>query len=493
MKRFVSMLLVFAMLLAMGLTIAGCSGGGGETTPMEEDDLSVFVELDYWFPVSSIPNDLRDIQDDLNVILKEKLNCKLNLHAVGIGDYESTMLLKINTQDEFDICYTSPWMNNYADNVRREAFIALDNLLPEYAPTIWNTISSSYWDAARINGKIYGIINQQILPRSACISIDAAKAKAAGFDISTVTCYEDLEPFLEYCKSQGDTDIVNMFDVQAFLPYFGWDDLGGSYKIPGFISATDGTLTVFNQYETEEWQSMMALGASWYEKGYFREDILTSFSNLNKISVRFPTTYKPGIEAEEVLYTGREFEVQQIGDWMTYGSWVIGTMNAISQTSRNPIRALQVLELLYTDVDVYNLLVFGEEGVHYNKVGENRIELTDNTGYQMPSGGWMFGNQFNLWLQPSQADDVWERTEQINNSSSYSTAYGFSFDPTNVKTEIANCVAVYDEYYLPLLLGLYGDNEAKYQEFLGKLEAAGASAIIAEKQRQINEWLSANE
>lgn len=490
MKRFLCMFLIVAMVLGMTLSLTGC--GGESSTPAGEDDPDEFVELDYWFPVSSIPNDLRDIQDDLNVILKEKLNCKLTLHAVGIGDYESTMLLKINTQDEFDICYTSPWMNNYSNNVRRGAFIELDDLLPEYAPTIWNTISPTYWDAARIDGKIYGIINQQILPRSACISIDTAKAKAAGFDISTVKRYEDLEPFLTYCKAQGDTDIVNMFDVQAFLPYFYWDDLGGSYKIPGYTSAFDETLTVFNQYETEEWQSMMALGADWYRKGYFREDILTSFSNLNKISVRFPTTYKPGIEAEEVLYTGREFDVQQIGDWMTYGSWVIGTMNAISQTSRNPIRALQVLELLYTDVDIYNLMVFGEEGVHYNKLGENRIELTDNTGYQMPSGGWMFGNQFNLWLQPSQADDVWEQTEVINNTSPYSTAYGFSFDPTNVKTEIANCVAVYDEFYLPLLLGLYNDNDAKYQEFLNKMEAAGASAIIAEKQRQLDEWKSAN-
>ena len=475
MKRVVSLTLA-ALLAASSLSVlTGCH----QEEPVEDTgDLTEFVELDYWFPVSSVPNDLRDVQDALNERLREELNAEVTLHAVGIGDYESTILLKINTGDTFDICYTSPWMNNYADNVRREAYVALDDLLEEYAPTIYNTISPAYWDAARIDGKIYGVINQQILPRRACVSIDKEKAEAAGFDITAVRTYEDLEPYMEYCKSIGETDICNMFDVQAFLPYFYWDDLGGSYKIPGFVKADDETLTVFNQYESEEWQSMMALGAAWYDKGYFKKDILTSYSNLSKICVRMPTTYKPGIEAEEVQYTGREFLVQPLGDWMTYGSWVIGTMNAISQTSPNPIRSLQFLELLYKDADLYNLAVFGLEGEHYTKLGENRLELLPDSGYVMPSGGWMFGNQFNQWLQPLQGDDIWEQTREINESAPYSTAYGFSFDPTNVKTEIANCTAVYDEYYLPLLLGLYDDTQAKYQEFLDKLEAAGSQRIL---------------
>lgn len=485
MKRALSMIMA-GILAVSGLSLL--SGCNKEEPKEETGEMEDFVTLDYWFPVSSIPNDLRDVQDSLNKVLKDKINAEVNLHAVGIGDYESTILLKINTADVFDICYTCPWMNNYADNVRREAYVALDDLLPVYAPTIYNEIDEKYWDAARIDGKIYGVINQQILPRRAAISIDKSMAEAAQFDITKVQKYEDLEPFLEYCKAQGETDICNMFDVQAFLPYFGWDDLGGSYKIPGFVRATDGDLKVFNQYESDEWKSMMVLGASWYEKGYFKQDILTSYSNLNKILVRMPTTYKPGIEAEEVQYTGREFLVQPMGDWMTYSSWVIGTMNAISQTSPNPIRSLQFLELLYSDKEVFNLLCFGEEGVHYNKTGENRVELIEDSGYLMPSGGWMFGNQFNQWLQPLQEDNIWEETKAVNESAPYSVAYGFSFDPTNVKSEIANCTAVYDEYYLPLLLGLYEDTEAKYQEFLQKLEAAGSQRILEEKQRQIDEW-----
>ena len=118
--------------------------------------------------------------------------------------------------------------------------------------------------------------------------------------------------------------------------------------------------------------------------------------------------------------------------------------------------------------------------------------MIENSGYVI-SSGWEFGNQFQQWLMPSQPDDLWEQTKQINESANRSTAYGFVFDHANVRTEIANCRAVYEEYWMALLLGLFGeDSEIAYQEFLDKLETAGAGRIIAEKQRQLDEWRTQN-
>ena len=122
--------------------------------------------------------------------------------------------------------------------------------------------------------------------------------------------------------------------------------------------------------------------------------------------------------------------------------------------------------------------------------GENRVELIQNSGYVI-SSGWEFGNQFNQWLMPSQPDDLWEQTKQINASADKSVAYGFVFDHADVRTEVANCRAVYEEYWMALLLGLFGeDSEEGYQEFLQKLDAAGADTIIAEKQAQLDQWKS---
>ena len=130
------------------------------------------------------------------------------------------------------------------------------------------------------------------------------------------------------------------------------------------------------------------------------------------------------------------------GTSVRYTGWDLSTLNAISATSEHPEEALMFLDLLYSDPEVFNALVYGIEGRHYNKTGENRVELIPNSGYVI-SSGWEFGNQFNQWLLPSQPDDLWEQTKQINANAQKSTAYGFVFDHANVRTEVANCRAVY--------------------------------------------------
>ena len=482
------LLLLSAVVICIAM-MSGCSSSGDAPPPDVSDNVESREKVHYWFAVGGmVPNDVRDVQEDLNRIMLKELNTELILHPVGIADYASTAAIKINASDkEFDMCFTSPWLNNYAENVRREAYVELDDLLKEHGKDILSVVDEKYWEAARINNKIYGVINMQILPRQACVSLSKEMVDKSGFDIASIKKYEDMESFFEYCKQQGEKDICEMFDVQSFLPYFQWDDLGALYKIPGFVDANDPNGKVFNQYESDEWKGVMEMGARWYEKGYFKSDILTAYTNIRKICMRMPTTYKPGVEAEEVQYTGREFYVVPLNEPLMYSSWVIGTMNAISRTAQNPARCMKVLNLLYSNEEAFNMLVYGIEGRHYNKTGDKRVELIPDSGYNMPMA-WEFGNQFNLWLQPTQNDNVWEKTKEINNTSKVSESYGFMFDSTKVKTEIANCTAVYDEYYMPLLLGLFDDTPAKYQEFLTKLNSAGADKIIAEKQAQLDAW-----
>ena len=50
-----------------------------------------------------------------------------------------------------------------------------------------------------------------------------------------------------------------------------------------------------------------------------------------------------------------------------------------------------LLNLLNTDKEIYNTLVWGVEGKHYKKVADNRIETIKDSGFQMGSP-WEFGN-----------------------------------------------------------------------------------------------------
>ena len=67
---------------------------------------------------------------------------------------------------------------------------------------------------------------------------------------------------------------------------------------------------------------------------------------------------------------------------------------------------------------------------------------------------------------------------------------GFSFDIEPVQTELSSCQAVVDEYLGPIARGSV-DVDTELPKFLEKLEAAGVDKVIAEAQRQINEWKAA--
>ena len=69
----------------------------------------------------------------------------------------------------------------------------------------------------------------------------------------------------------------------------------------------------------------------------------------------------------------------------------------------------------------------------------------------------------------------------------------FRFDNSAVVTEQSNLNSVYEEYHPMMWRGYLGDDaEAKAEEFIAKLSAAGIDTYIAEYQRQIDEYVKAN-
>ena len=480
-KRIIPILVICSMIIGLATS---CS-----TQKIKTEDDESFATLEYWFGISGVsPPDLKLVNAEINKIIKDKINAEVILKPVNFNNYATTMSVKINSSDQFDMCYTSEWCNSYIENSKKGAFIELNDMLPQYAPTIWKTVGEDIWDAASVDGKIYGVVNTQIMPRQGAVIVRKDMADAFGLDISTIKKYEDLDPFLNYCKKNSNSnEIVSVFDMTSVSAYLGWDDFG-TYNIPGVIKNDDPDLKVYNQFESSEFKNIMALGKKWYDNGMYNPDVLTATPDLSKICLTFIPTYKPGCEADQKILSGSDCIAIPFGEPVLYTSWILSSLNAISATSKNPVKSLQFLELLYSDKQLFNTLIYGIENKHYTKLSENRVETVQNTGYSIPSG-WQFGNQFNQWLTPVQNDNVWDLTKEINDTAKESTAYGFIFDQTNVRTEMANCKAVYDEYWMALLLGLFGDDTDKeYNNFLNRLKEAGSEKIIVEKQVQLNEW-----
>ena len=97
------------------------------------------------------------------------------------------------------------------------------------------------------------------------------------------------------------------------------------------------------------------------------------------------------------------------------------------------------------------------------------------------------GNRFLLRIEDGLPADTWQKYEEFNNNSKISPALGFVFNPENVMNEISAIENVYQEFAPSLMVGAT-DPDEYLPKFLEKLKTAGSETVIAEMQRQYDEW-----
>jgi len=166
-------------------------------------------------------------------------------------------------------------------------------------------------------------------------------------------------------------------------------------------------------------------------------------------------------------------------------------MWGIPQSSKVPEAAMKFLNLMYADKDIVNLLSWGIEGKHYEKVSDNVIKYPDgvyagNNGYNL-NMSFAMGNSFLSYVFEGNDPNLWNQTAEFNKNAIKSKALGFNFDSSPVKTEVTAVSNVVSKYALGLEYGIL-DPDKSLPEFIKGLKAAGIDKIIAEKQKQLDKW-----
>lgn len=511
-KKFWAILVTVATIAG---TLTGCGGGeqqnadssqtaeqNNENNSEDKDAAGANaleeVTITWYVPGNGPQAGTEEVEEAIYEYLKDDLNVRVDFVECDWGSYEDKVQMAIASQEEFDLCYTAHWCNNFYNNVSKNAFLELEELVDEYGQDMKNVIPEYGWDAASVNGHVYAIPNMQIWAYQGALGVVSKWLDEYNFDLSAVTSLKDMEPLFEKIKADhpdmypiinsGASEILG--SIQNTL---GFEELAGT-TIPGALVYDDETMTVVNQYELPQVKEFFDMMYDWNQKGYFRSDAATVTDDtvdlqIEKSMSKFNATYKPGMEATEKAKIGFDLTCQKVGEAHVSTSSITATMTAISRTCKNPERVMMFLNRVNTDRELYNMICFGIEGVHYTKDGNYAIPV-ENSTYN-PNMDWAYGNQFNGLYREGQGENDWELTEEINNSAKPSLALGFSFDPKNVQTELASVSAVVDEYYHSLATGSL-DLDKALPEFLEKLEQAGSKKVIEECQNQLDAWIEAN-
>ncbi len=485
-----------ALAVVMSLA-AGMAGGCGKTETVAEEDPNTVPETPYeinWYICATQQSDVASVENEINAYLKDKINATVKLNIMEQAQYSDKMLNMIQAGEYFDLCYVSNWMLNYMVTAESGAFYPLDDLFPKYMPETYELSDKDALECARVNDKIYALPTIKENASSYGWIYRKDIADKYNIDMSQVKTYEDLKPIAEMIKA-NEPDISYPVDWTTNMSL--GSDMCPVSIITGCnlgIARGDETYTVVNRLENQEAIDNFKLAHEYYNEGLIKKDILTNntdyIQNL-KNGKTFCTliSLKPG-KVQEVLKNSQyEFEQVYITEPEIGTQPGMASMNAISATSKNPARVARFLELLNTDPVLNNLITFGIEGKHYEKVSDNVIRLIPNSGYGLSDVKWMLANVFIGYTTEEEDPNVKEELKKFDESAKRTPLVRFIFSTKDVQAELAACSAVEAQYENQVSLGAL-DPEPIVEQYLKELKAAGIDTVKEELQRQLDEYFA---
>ena len=477
--------LVLVAVLMLLMVVSGC-GSQKKTDVNLDDDMTQTVEI-----VMANPTDAQKDYDmvitEVNKYLKQKLNCTLKIAFQPM--YDEKMRALVLSGEPVDLCFTSSWLFDYRQNVVQGTLLPLDELLVKYGPDVIKALDPRALEGARISGKLYAVPVNSVLARQMGYAFNDSIVGKYKFDYAGVQQIGDLVPLLELIKR----DFGNKY---IMIRRSHWNNLQDKYDfllnstLPGAVKINSSDYKVIDQYEDQEYinhlkqiRNLNILGLADNSMGKDSED--SAFDSGTVACQVFE--YEPG--AVEAWQRNKPFHISYImasKPPIMNNSAVMQAMTAITVNSKHPARAMKVLNLLYSDPYLLNLLVWGIEGVHYKKLDGNRIELLparNGKHWEMPNGD--FGNRFLTYIPNDQPANLWTETKAFNSSAKPSPILGFSFDRESVKNELAALENICQEYK-----AIKEGRKDPYElpEFVAKMKAVGMDKVLKEMQKQLDDW-----
>ena len=468
--------------IALGI-LSGCGETNSADLGTAENPYHIL-----WYNQGYDIKDLDKVMEKVSEYTREKIGVTVEMKIQTV-DYNQKMNILQSSGEPFDICFTAAWTNDYRIAGKKGYLIPLNDLMEEYAKETLNELNPLFIKGTAVDGVNYGVpVNKEIAYQHVFM-FNKNLLDKYNLKLGNSVTWEELEKMFELIKK-------NEPEVSVFNPWAYYVMQDQDYildpGIPGAVLIKDGKPEVINQFNTKNFRNQMNWYRKFYQKGYIpAKAVLDSAQGaVNLKTGKFFCSINSFSPGGNEVFT-RELGVPVVCVPMfqkpIVGSMSLsGAMIGISSTCERPDLAMKFINLLNTDVYLRNLVGYGIEGVHYKKVGEKTIELLpkykDYVQYQ-----FTLGNMFITYLLQDDPPNKWELFKKWNNSAIVSPLVGFTFDSEPVRTELTAINNVRQEYNLRVMLG--GADPEKYvPEMLKKMDSVGLKKIMAEEQKQIDEW-----
>lgn len=507
-KKFMAFGMAAVMTAGM---LTGCGGGSKDSDKSSDSssnasseagdgtlDTSEEVEL-VMYVVSDRPAGQDTVDEAINAILKEKLNCTLKINWIGWAEYANKYPLLFSSGEQFDMAYCATWLN-FKSLAQRGAFMALDELWPTYAPDNYALASEDAKAQATVNGSIYCIPTLQSTYNTYGATYRTDILEGTDWEEGRIIeSLADMEDYFAIVKEAApELEPFEVYSAGCELYKFGYMSEQGYTldKNVGWIfwDPTEENPQLTMAYDYEGTTDFLEMMVRWNEAGYFSKNGLADTDSTKtqngKAALKFHNI--GNYQSFAIQHPEWEFEFGTITEDIAHLPYTQDAL-VISNTSQNPERALAFWNLVTTDQELYDTFMYGVEGTTYTLNEEGQYTITDNDLYATSACWAVRTDELNREPagSPARYTELMESFSEAASTSPAEKYAAFSFDTSAVETEYAACNNVYQQYWMPLELG-YNSNgvEGGLAEYKEKMEAAGIDKVLEVFQSQLDEYVA---
>lgn len=502
-----------AALMAVG-TLAGCGSSGPAndgTAAQNAQQMSTATEdtalagtgdaagdgtdlptLHVWgFGYTATTEDCEKVSEAVSRITREKIGA--NVQISRSSDSEK-LNLALTSGEPLDLVNYHAYSGGLTALVAAGMAAPIDDLLAQYGQDAVKAVGEDMLVCGKINGVQYSIPNLKEFSCGYGIAMRKDVLDELGINVDDVKTMDDIHDVLKQVREKK-PDLYPLVPswagggMQKTIPY---DNLGtGFLDAYGVLADVfDDSTTVVNLYETDAYRDYCKRMYQWNQEGLIMPDATTTTESNLCQTVGFADweNYVPGKADVLTRDWGHEaVMVQLIPSFMSSDAG--GDSFFIPEESENKEKAMQLWDLLYTDADLENLLVYGIEGRDYTLSGDGKVVTkVDGSTYDWVS--WSWPNPRIAYITSNDDPDIVDKNVKFDEEARKSPAFGFKFDSTMVQNELTACGNVINKYDAGLRWGVMNPDEA-LPKFNEELKAAGIDTIIQEKQKQLDAFLAA--
>lgn len=464
------------------------------------------------------PGDRRAATDEVWKAVEEKTKAELNasfaVNFVTWDDYSNKISMLMASGDDYDMNYDASWLS-FSQMVNKEAYLDLKDLAPKYMPNYYKELEErGLVESAMANGQLLCIpwtpifVNKPFVKWDTILSGMNDAGLGDAYAIGSIQTMEDLDAALQTIKEKipnkhyWDIDTDHRYSQTATLlmSKYGYDYSWNFHSLEYKLG--DPNLTLVPLEDTEIFAETAKWNKKWVDEGITPKDCLTNRDAHYNESKEMKVFQ---LETMEYIYFDNrwnkpEFHYSELypGNLWTQRS-PIDNLTCINRNAANPERTLMFLDMLSTQSDLYDLVIYGVEGKTYVNNGDAYVfpdGMTNDTSNYMDWSG-----QWGLWrdtlMKPSdiRSTEGFQKNIEFGMQPNIVVSPTVSFFPDSeaVKNELAQRDAIFEEYGKPILFGLVDDVDAAIADYKEKQKAVGTDKIVAEIQRQLNEYKAANQ